>query len=246
MNELLRDWLLDPLALLFLASLVLSLAFANLSFRWCLGIGLWVGLYLFVSAPAIVNPLLATLEDRFPDSQGCEEQSIIVVLGGGVDSRATDARDYGAMSTATHARISAARALLEQNPSQQVIVSGGGPASVSEAEVMQSYLQSQGISPGRITLESSSANTRQNAAEVAKLLKQMGYSNPIGLVSSALHMSRASGDFMSHGVEVCAIPVDRLRIKSVPAWALMPQTSALKKFDHLLHEVVALLAYRFL
>jgi len=72
-----------------------------------------VGLYLFVSAPAIVNPLLATLEDRFPDSQGCPEQSILVVLGGGVDSRATDARDYGAMSTATHARRSKSLFLAE-------------------------------------------------------------------------------------------------------------------------------------
>lgn len=245
MNEMLRDWLLDPLALLFLFSLALSLGFATYTYRWWGGMFLWVLAFLVVSAPAIVNPLLATLEERFPDSSGCPEAGFIVVLGGGVNSQATRVDDYGAMSAATLARISAGLDLLKSYPETRIIVSGGGRAAISEASMMQSFLLQAGIAGNRIVAESNSANTRENAREVARLFEELSYTGQAMLVSSAVHLPRAAGDFVAQGVEVCAVPVDRLRIKRVPFWALMPQISALRKFDFWLHEVTALTVYRF-
>ena len=50
--------------------------------------------------------------------------------------------------------------------------------------------------------------------------------------------------FRRAGVDVCAVPVDKMAVADVPPWALMPQTTVLVKFDKLLHELVASLVYR--
>ncbi len=46
------------------------------------------------------------------------------------------------------------------------------------------------------------------------------------------------------GVSICPVSVDLQGLHDVPFWALMPQTTALIKFDLWIHEMLALLVYR--
>ncbi|ASJ74983.1 YdcF family protein [Granulosicoccus antarcticus] len=267
MGSLFRAWVIDPVALLFLFSLVLLIALSiktrsrarsrrgSSSSRkvpvWPLVmLGLWVGVFLVCSAPVIVNPLIALMEDPYLEGVSCETGSHMVVLGGGVDSRIRNVGEFERMSPATLSRATAAaRMLLSQKESDtHIIVAGGAVRQIAEAEVISAYLQQLGVAVERITQESGSSNTRENALNVAALLVDETVTGPVRLVTSAMHMPRALNTFRNvfaaSGIRVCPVSVDVQAIKAVPAYALMPQSTAIARFDLLLHEAVALLAYR--
>ena len=266
MISLLRDWLFDPVALLFLLSLVLGSTLARASGsrsksrsgsrsrrrrgsgKWTLMLMLWIVLYLVASAPVVVNPLLAQLEDRNLGAAACPVSSHVVLLSGGVDSRVTDPMQYEYMSNATLARAAAATRLLLNEEKSTVIVAGGALQNISEASVISGYLEHAGVEERRIIQEGRSANTRENALNVVQLLSGEELVGPLRLVTSALHMPRALATFRralgTSELEICPIAVDFRALKNLPAWSWMPQTTAVVKFDQWLHEVLALLWYR--
>ena len=268
MTSLLRAWLIDPVALLFLLSLVLFFVLtrairrrvrsrrgASPSHRaptwpWVVS-GLWVGSYLICSAPVIVNPLIALMEDPYLQEAECGVSSHLIILGGGVDSRIRDVREFDRMSAATLSRSMAAVRALQGEAETRVIVSGGavvGP--IAEADVVAAYLEQMGVPAVQILSESGSANTRENALNVVALLKDEAVTGPVRLVTSAMHMPRALNSFRNvlatagSAIEICPVSVDVQALKGVPVYALMPQSTAIARFDLLLHEAVALLSYR--
>ncbi|MFK7891436.1 MAG: YdcF family protein [Granulosicoccus sp.] len=253
--ELLQDWLLDPVALLFLLSLLASaLLYANLlsSKRSRLAIGLIVSLWLtgfaVCSSPMLVNPIVASLEHQFPPNHSCEQGSHVVVLSGGIASNTADTIDFGGMSQATLARASAAWGLAMAEPKARLLIAGGGRGAISEADVVASYLNALGVESARIITDSTSLNTYENALRMRELLASEQITGPVRLITSALHMPRAARVFQKvfdgFVIEFCHIAVDRQTMPDVPLWAWAPQTTALLKFDLWLHEVVALLVYR--
>ena len=253
MSALARDWLLDPLALLFLLSLALGAVLARRAagraggaVRGVVVALLWTLAYLSASAPAIVNPLVARHEDRVAARPSCPPGGPLVVLGGGVDSSARARGEYERMRRATLARVAAAERLLRSDATLVAVLAGGGPATVAEADVMGDFLVARGIEPGRLRRERRSRSTAENARETARLLAADGEgpTAPVRLLTSALHMPRAVAAFRASGLEVCPVPVDRIALRDVPLWALAPQTSALAKFDALLHELAAYAIYR--
>ncbi len=269
MTSLLKAWLLDPLALLFLLSLMLSVIFlAGRRGRRSRGesgsrtsrrkrgsrrslwpvLLVWVVSFLVFSAPVIVNPLIATLEDPYLSDPECGPGSHLVLLGGGVDSRVMDASEYGRMGNATLTRATAAARLALAEPTTRLIVAGGAVGKVAEAEVIASYLQRLGIKAERMVKEADSATTRENALNVAALLQAESIEGPVRLVTSAMHMPRALLSFRQvladTDIEVCPVSVDVQALKNVPWYAVMPQTTAIMRSEMLLHEAVALLIYR--
>ena len=269
MAILIQDWLMDPTALLFIASLITILVLlgrrrksrANRSpasqteggrsrrtgWRGLLVI-LWVGFFLIASAPAVVNPLLTTLENRYPVEGVCESGSHLVTLGGGVDSRVQAANEFERMSSSTMARATAAARIAEREPDVRLIAAGGALRTITEADVIATYWQALGIDEGRILREGRSSNTYENAINVAQMLAEENVEGPVRLLSSALHMPRAMQTFTTafaeQGLEVCPVSVNRESLSDVPLFALMPQTTALVKFDKWLHEMAALAIYR--
>lgn len=268
MTHLFRAWLIDPVALLFLLSLVLFFLMSRTirrrarsrrgfsSYRrvptwpWIVS-GLWVGGYLVCSVPVIVNPLIALMEDPYLTEAQCAVSSHMIVLGGGVDSRIGDAREFDRMSSATLSRSMAAVRTLQDEPDTRVIVSGGAiVGSVAEADVIAAFLEQMGISGQRVLRESGSANTRENALNAVALLNDEAVTGPVRLVTSAMHMPRALNSFRNvlatagSAIEICPVSVDVQALKSVPVYALMPQSTAIVRFDLLLHEALALLSYR--
>lgn len=205
-------------------------------------------MFVIFCSPSLVNPLLTTLEGRYPDSPDCKSGSHIVVLSGGVDSRAESSDRFERMSTATHARAAAAWRLASAEPAVRLLVAGGQIGRVTEAEVVASYWRALGINPNRIIEEAESSNTRENALRVFALLRDEKVTGPVRLVTSALHMPRAIRTFRTvfsgSGIEFCRVSVDRQALLRFPVWAWMPQSTALIKFGKWLHEIVALVIYR--
>ncbi len=242
---LLRDWLIDPISLLFMLSLLVWLTVNGGARRLRWAIGVWIAGVLLISAPVLVNPLVALLEEQVQASDiNCTPASPIVVLGGGVDSRVRHADEFERMSDDTLARVAAVLRLSEKHADVPIVLTGGALGAVSEAEVMASFLQRMGVDQRRMWLEPRAQNTADNAVLVAEILSQLSADRPVFLVTSALHMLRAQASFARHSITVCPVPVGYQALKNVPLYAWVPQSSARAKFDKLLHELVALLIYR--
>ena len=154
------------------------------------------------------------------------------------------------------------------------LLGGSQRNGIAEADVMRSFFELAGIDPERIVLERNSDNTVASAHELIAwfgrnpnspngsnstnaanendaLTQEEGGSQTdvdgavrIRLLTSALHMSRSAAVFRSAGFDVCPVPVDRQAIPDVPWFYLVPQTTALRKFDQMLHEWVGFLFYR--
>jgi len=229
---LMRDWGTDPIFLLVFTAIPLlwMVAFRSKSKRrsrllsrsWAwirrAYAAAWLMLVLVFTAPAIVNPLVDELEQRYPLDSSCLANSPIVVLGAGVSRRAT--------------------------PVAPIVVSGAGVHSVSEGAMMQAYLQQNGVASARIAAETRSMNTRENALNVSEMMREQYDTSEIRLVTSAMHMPRAMGVFQAVGLQPCAVPVDHMALQNVPWYTLAPQSSAMHKFDKYLHERIGSWLYR--
>lgn len=261
MAELLKNWLLDPAALVFFTSglaIVLLLFFGRSRgrrgrgrIRWLPVLffgGIWLLVCLVTGAPSIVNPLLTVLEEQYPASTQCESGSHLVALGGGVDSRVKTADEFERMSTSTLARTSAALRIGLAEPKLVLISSGGALKTVSEADLMGNYWNALGIDNTRVLREANASNTRENALKVAELLESQAVEGDVRLVTSALHMPRALNAFRAvlepKGFTVCPVSVNQEALPNIPLWASVPQTTAVVKFNKWLHEIVALAAYK--
>lgn len=275
MFGLLRDWLLDPAAMLFLASIALGLvlivtfkkrirAVSNqqsdgqsrlpakktglFSVRTTLIALIWLVGYELVSAPIFVNPMVNQLEKLYVSEKRCAPSSHVVLLSGGVDSRARSDASIERMSPATFVRATEASKIIINEPNAKLIVSGGVLYRIAEAEVIAHYLTSLGVPEESLILESQSRNTYENAVRVAAILVDEDVQGPIRLVSSALHMHRAFKSFelalKGSGIDICPVSVDFMGLPNLQLYGWIPQMTSLAKFDHLLHEVVALLMYR--
>ena len=117
---------------------------------------------------------------------------------------------------------------------------------MAEADVMRSFFVLAGFSDERLILERESVNTAASAVALANLMGvDPSAKQSIRLLTSALHMARSEAVFSSNGFDVCPIAVDRRAVKNVAWYRLVPQATALRKFDELLHEWVGMLYYRF-
>jgi len=220
------------------------LAFKRVNLCLIIATVVWLGAVSFVSAPRVVNPMLLYFENQFDEEPACLGSRPIVLLGGGVDSRATSAADVQFMDPPTFVRTVKARQLAQRFPDVPILVAGGALVEITEAAVIGQYLRDSGIADNRIYEEGQSRNTFENATNIKSLIDQREFDEKIILVTSALHMKRAKSVFEKQGLEVCAVAVDRQGIKDVPLYAMWPQISSLNKFDLLLHEVIAWLLYK--
>ena len=197
----------------------------------------------------LANVLLLSLTERFPEwQQGAgREPDGIIVLGGAIDSEASQARGMIEVGSAAE-RIFAMLDLARRYPRAKIVFTGGSGNlmmdSVSEAPFIKSILERNGVAADRIVLEGRSRTTAENARFTRDLAMPKVGERWL-LVTSAFHMPRAISAFRQEGFEVEAYPVDfRTR-----GWqdALLPFDSlsaGLSRADAALHEWAGLLAYR--
>ena len=117
-----------------------------------------------------------------PDnSENCKKADVIIAISGGD----------------TTVRAEKAINLYRQNFAKNIIFSGAAadPSSPSNAKVMYDLAVKKGVPQSAIKLDETSENTRQNSENVAKILKENGWTNAI-LVSENYHLRRAYTNFV--------------------------------------------------
>lgn len=234
--------LLSPMTVLLAALLVLALAVVA-RWRWLRVLAMAL-LVLAVAAmtPLAANALVGAIEAAAVPRQGdCEDLQAVVFLSGGVQRAPQSGSDVAALTPDTVARV---LGLAERNGhgALPLVVSGGGPWSVAESDVIASLMHRLGIAGDDVQLESRSLTTWESAANVRSLLPPA--TTRIALASSALHLPRAMLVFRAQGFTVCPWPLRSHYLSPELPWALWPQSSALAKSEAAWHELVGQLWYR--
>ena len=138
----------------------------------------------------------------------------IVVLGGVEDPRTTAAWGDPQLNEAAE-RLTAAAALAIANPEARLIFSGGSGrlrntllGQPEIASVALDFFVSLGIDPDRITWESQSRNTAENARFSYEVAAPTSEETRV-IITSAFHMGRALASFEAAGWDrITPYPVD--------------------------------------
>ncbi|WP_158809460.1 YdcF family protein [Beijerinckia sp. L45] len=192
--------------------------------------------------------LLRTLEDRFPNPPASMAAPTgIIVLGGAMNEELSLARGEISMNAAA-TRMTAGVALALRYPSARLVFTGGSAdvrqVGRDEAEGAHRLWLSLGIPEARMSFESKSRNTFENAVFTRELVKPKPGEQWL-LVTSAWHMPRSVSIFRQADFPVTAYPVDYRSFGDGRDWK--PSFNAiesLEKLDTALHEWAGLLAYR--
>jgi uncharacterized SAM-binding protein YcdF (DUF218 family) len=206
-------WLMYPLALT--ACLLLAGALALGLRRKVWGVALiaaglgWSALW---SMPVVSDALRMSLErahTAVPARDLPHADAIVVLAGGGGYARMDrDGLDLDDMHDSS--RIAAGARAWFAGIAPVVILSGGvGPPRHREADNMARVIARLGVPRKALLLEGRSHSTRENALYTAQLARRHGIHRVV-LVTSALHMPRASLLFREAGLDVIAQPVPEI------------------------------------
>jgi uncharacterized SAM-binding protein YcdF (DUF218 family) len=191
-----------------------------------------------VGAWALSRPLEAGYH-RNPFPQ--EEADAIVVLAGSV-SPPLMSRPYSLPAPDTYRRLQHALWLFRYWKQLPILVSGGTRRDTSHADTMRRVLQSEGVPPEMIWMESRSTNTHESARYSAEVLQQHGVSRVV-LVIEAASMPRAERSFQKFGLAVVPAPTRYTQLSGdytdfLPGWAAIAQNG------ESVHELVGLIWYK--
>lgn len=203
-----------------------------------------LGLAAIVTTP-ISSLAIIPLENRFPQPSLPDRIDGIVVLGGGVNPRISEARGRVSVRDAAE-RLFSAGELARLYPDARIIMSGGEasiiPTGRNEAAVMRDVLISQGVDSSRIEVESTSRNTYENAAQSQRLAQPKPGETWV-LITSSWHMPRAIGCFRTVGWAVLPYPVDYQTTGRVELLTSMQLNKELVRLDVALREWAGLAVY---
>jgi uncharacterized SAM-binding protein YcdF (DUF218 family) len=171
----------------------------------------------------------------------------IVVLGSGMQAFAPE---YGGVAQLSRWSVVRLRygTWLSRQTGVPLAFSGGQGWSIknsvvsTEADAARYYLASID-QPAAKWLDNASADTEQNAAEIARLFKPAQIKR-IVLVTHAWHMERAVALFTAQGFEVLAAPVQPIGPKYYDLLNLLPSAEGLEDTRHVLREALALLVLK--
>jgi uncharacterized SAM-binding protein YcdF (DUF218 family) len=169
----------------------------------------------------------------------------VVVLGGYTDPGAS--RRHGTVEfTDAVDRLLRGFELSRAGKARFLVLSGGilgaRPGDTSEAEWAGGKLREWGIPADRIVEETRSRNTRENAVETARIVRERGWTSLL-LVTSAMHAPRALASFRAAGLSPDVLPVDWMGGDGrSDRW--LPRAEALRWSTYAIRELAGRLAYR--
>lgn len=243
-------FLLQPSSLI-LGALIAGAILAFTAWRRLARCLLWgaIAALLICGLLPLGDVLIQPLEQRFPRADlerlGPSVAGIIV-LGGAEDNRAMDTPQLAGLNEAAE-RYTEAVVLARRLPDAVVIFSGGSGALLRteppEAETAGRLFEALGIPKDRLTLESKSRTTCENAALTAGLIGPQPGQRWL-LVTSAWHMPRAVGCFRRAGFVVEPWPVDYRAARRVDLTRWHPSIpDGLQRIDLVAREYAGLAAY---
>jgi uncharacterized SAM-binding protein YcdF (DUF218 family) len=210
---------------------------------------LWVGLVVLglLGFNALPEALLRSLESRFnvPNVTQGEQYTGVIVLGGATGSPGIYKAHAQVPLGDAAERMTAPIALMRKFSNFELIFSGGEgrlvPTGTTEAELAKAFFAEQGVDMKRVTLESESRTTRENANRVAALLGER-CKQPWLLVTSAWHLPRSMAEFQAVGCNVTAYPVD-FRTGEETSWTEYSIASSLMAWQTALHEYLGMFVH---
>jgi uncharacterized SAM-binding protein YcdF (DUF218 family) len=192
--------------------------------------------------------MIEPLEDRFPaPAPDIAAPYGIIVLGGAIDDEMGQARGQVSLGEGAE-RLTQAVALSRRFPDARIVYTGGNNslrgARFDEATDGRKLLISLGVDPQRITIETQSRNTDENARFTRDLVHPLADQRWL-LITSAWHMPRSMGLFRKAGFSVEAFPVDYRSQGGLGDWQFnSAPLHGLRTFDVAAHEWAGLFAYR--
>ena len=214
------------------------------AYRWLLGA---FAALLIGGLTSLSDVLIMPLENRFPRPDVSQRRvDGLIVLGGAEVASVSAARNVIAVNDAAERYIDAI-VLARRFPEARVVFTGGGEAlgdaGETEAASAARVFEQLGVAADRITFESVSRTTWENAAFTKPLITQKPGERWL-LVTSAWQMPRAMGAFRRAGLAVEAYPVDYRTTGAFKPWRLHASfTEGLRRFDYVVREYPALLIY---
>jgi uncharacterized SAM-binding protein YcdF (DUF218 family) len=189
-----------------------------------------------------LNHTLAQRTEIVPE-ESLPRADAIVVLGG-PGRYGWLKRDEVDADDLRHSRVAAGARAWLAGRAPIVVLSGGGPRhGPSEADAMAKAIVRLGVPESVLVLEERSHSTQDNARFTAELADQLGV-RCILLVTSSVHMPRASLLFEAAGLEVVEFPapVPYSSDGWLDGW--LPSRSALRRSGRALKEYGALIEAR--
>lgn len=207
-----------------------------------LGLGV---LYLFSVEPVAAALMRRTEEGVVSTYRQDVVYDAVIVLGGGLDPDATERSGHPEYNAAGD-RILRGYELVREGRARHVLISGGSletrPDAAVEAHVLAQQLRRWGVEPERIFTESQSRNTRENAVNSEKIIRQQRWKTLL-LVTSAAHLPRAYGCFAALGIRPDIFVADvRAPGKRPPSW--FPRAGHLSASTESLRELAGRWVYR--
>ncbi|MGE0666646.1 MAG: YdcF family protein [Sphingomonadales bacterium] len=230
------------LLLLFALGLLLTAAGHRRIGRWLL-LAAGIPLAAILALP-VSNGLLVALETRFPQPVLPERVDGIIMLGGALNSHATDR--WGRPQINHHGeRLFEAMVLARRYPDATLLISGGhydADERLPEAAIARQILRELRQMPKHVVFEDKSRTTWENGVLSREAVGPRPGQNWV-LVTSAAHMPRAVGVFRKLGWEVIPYPVDYQSDGTV-RWRFNSAGYQLAAFDSVAREWMALIVYR--
>lgn len=226
--------------------LLLRLTWTRRIGRWVLA--LTVLMYWLLSVPAVCDWLGLTLPGVMAShAVPAVAPRAIVVLSAGVsrsgDTTSADAVVVPTEQTTLNA-IEGARLYVQMGP-LPVIASGGCvdcTVGTPESATLRELLIARGVPADRIVEESRSLTTREQALNVAPILRAHEW-NPVLLVTAPVHLLRASGVFNNVGVDVIPAPAAPHSSGTTFRQRWRPSPSALESSQQSLYNYIGYFYY---
>ncbi|MGB6241987.1 MAG: YdcF family protein [Castellaniella sp.] len=201
---------------------------------------------LFWSLPTTSLWAGGLLEQRYPHASPASlpaAQAIVVLGGNTANGRQNWFESYDPKNTIL--RTDTAARLYAAGRAPLVIVSGAAlDGGVSEARMMASALEQNGVPSAAIIQEDHSLTTHQNALYTAKMLRQHNIQRFL-LVTSALHMPRAMASFQKQGLmPIAAASPAQIVVPEEPDFSFwLPDLRTLNASRSIVKEYLGLLVY---
>ncbi|MBS1935985.1 MAG: YdcF family protein, partial [Bacteroidetes bacterium] len=140
--------------------------------------------------------------------------------------------------------------LYHQGTIKKIIVSGGSgsldQSRPKEASFVRDEFIKQGIPASDVFFENQSRNTFENAQNCKKLLDSLNIQGAVVLVTSAMHVRRASLIFKTTKRDIIPYPGNYEEINMKFSWDeyIIPDIETIIHWQKFLKEIVGLLMYK--
>lgn len=216
------------------AGLLAMRAYRRWALRWLVAL---TGFYWLISTPLFARSFERLLSAGRTTLEDVPQAEAIVILGGGSETYQAEAGGLSTMSDATSLRVLEGARLARSLPQAQLIVSGGSEDRIPEAEAMMDALVQLGMEEDRISTESLSGNTY----EQAQMLKPLLEARRFLLVTSPTHMTRALATFRNQGLDPLPAPaLQHSSSEGAKPFPLLPNSGALSASRMAFRELFAL------